>query len=120
MTITTINRSTKLNQQLQQQPVRAPQEAARSPLDRVGVFDEALLKVADEHLQLDGIDALLVLPDLSEGDCARRESSPVFAPCESTMVVDLDRLRADGLRAVLPSVDFRAVDCLVRALNRVK
>jgi hypothetical protein len=86
---TTINRSTKFNHQLQPPPVRVPQEAARSPLDRVGVLDEALLKVADEHLQLDGIDALLVLPDLSEGDCARTESGPVFAPCESTMAVDL-------------------------------
>jgi hypothetical protein len=121
MTTTTINRSTKLNQQLQPPPVRAPQEAARSPLDRVGVLDEALLKIADEHLQLDGIDALLALPDLSESDCARTESGPrlhALGIDDSCGLVDL--LRADGLRAVLPSFDFHAADCLIRALNRVK
>jgi hypothetical protein len=88
MTTATVNRSTKLNEQLQPY-VRAPQEGARSLLDRVGVFDEALLKVVDEHLQLDGINALLVLPDLSEGDCARTKSGPVLAPCDLTTVVDL-------------------------------
>jgi hypothetical protein len=89
MTTATINRSTKFNQQLRPPPVRAPQEAARSPLDCVGVLDEALLKVADERFQLDGIDALLVLPGLSEGNSTRTESGPVFAPCESTTAVDL-------------------------------
>jgi hypothetical protein len=55
-----------LNQQLQ--------EAARSPHDRVGVLDAALCKIAEERLQPDAIGVLLVLPDLSESDCARTQS----------------------------------------------
>jgi hypothetical protein len=54
----------------------APKEAARSPLARVSVLDEALFKVTNERLQLDWIGALLVLPDLSEGDGARTQSGP--------------------------------------------
>jgi hypothetical protein len=44
--------------------VRVKQEATRSPLDRVGVPDEALHKVVDERLQLGAVGAFLVLPDL--------------------------------------------------------
>jgi hypothetical protein len=93
-------------------------EAARSPLDRVGVLDEALLKVADERLQLDWTGALLVLPDLAEGDRARTQSEPRLRALRIDDGCRLaDRLRADGVRGVLPSVDFWAAHCLVRALN---
>jgi hypothetical protein len=78
--------------------VRAPQEVARSPLDRVGVLDEALVKVADERLQFDWIGALLVLQDISEGDCARTESGPVLVLCEP--------MTAEDLRAAFAPMDF--------------